>query len=108
MREKLQKQMLKFTSPNPQRDNTRLINHIKKERPKFNVFNTHTRKTGSDHLVVRTLRCGSNNPGSNPGLDNSFISLDRNSTAPIDNSIILVSDRCGNNCLLETCRKPEP
>ena len=32
MREKLQKPMLKFTSPNPQRDKTRLINHIKKER----------------------------------------------------------------------------
>ena len=103
MREKLQKQKLKFTPTNPQRDNTRLINHIKKERPKFNVFNTHTRKAGSDRPAVRKLRCGRNNPGSNPGLDNSFISLDRNSTAPIEYSIKLVSDRCGNNCLLETC-----
>ena len=103
MRKKLQKQMLKFTSPNPQRDKTRLINDIKKERPKFNVFNTHTRKAGSDCLVVRTLRCGRNKPGSNPGLDNLFTSLDKNSTAPIEYSIILVSDRCGNNCLLETC-----
>ena len=25
-----------------------------------------------DRLVVRTLRCGRNNPGSNPGLDNIF------------------------------------
>ena len=24
---------------------------------------------GPDRLVVRTLRCGRNNPGSNPGLD---------------------------------------
>ena len=103
MREKLQKQKLKFTPPNPQRDNTRLINQIKKERPKFNVFNTHTRKSGSDRPVVRTLRCGRNNPGSNPGLDNSFISLDRNSTAPIEYSIILVIYRFGNNCLLENC-----
>ncbi len=26
-------------------------------------------KIGPDRLVVRTLRCGRNNPGSNPGLD---------------------------------------
>ena len=104
MREKLQKPMLKFVSPNPQRDKTRIINHIQKLKTKFNVFNTHTRKVGPDRLVVGTLRCGRNNPGSNPRLDSSFISLDkRNSTSPIEYSIILVSFTCGNNCLLETC-----
>ena len=25
-----------------------------------------------DRIVVSTLRCGRNNPGSNPGLDNNF------------------------------------
>ena len=28
--------------------------------------------TSLDHLVVRTLRCGRSNPGSNPGLGNSL------------------------------------
>ena len=34
---------------------------------------------GPDRLVVRTLRCGRSNPGSNPGLDRiSFCSVDGN------------------------------
>ena len=104
MRKKLQKPMLKFVSPNPQRDKTRIINHIQKLKTKFNVVNTHTRKIGPDRLVVGTLRCDRNNPVSNPGPDSSIISLDRsNSTSPIEYSIILVSYICGSNCLLETC-----
>ena len=55
--------MLKFVSINPQIDKTRTINHIKNERKKIKVYNTHTRKAGPDGLVVWTLRCGRNNPG---------------------------------------------
>ena len=35
---------------------------------KFDIENMHSR----DRIVVSTLRCGRNNPGSNPGLDNIF------------------------------------
>ena len=36
---------------------------------------------GPDRLVVRTLRCGRNNPGSNPGLDITFDILDNTASA---------------------------
>ena len=43
---------------------------------------------GPDRLVVRTLRCGRSNPGSNPGLDRiSFCSVDGNSLSQRHNRI---------------------
>ena len=43
---------------------------------------------GLDQLVVRKLRCGRSNPGSNPGLDRiSFCSVDGNSLSRRHNRI---------------------
>ena len=58
MREKLQKPMLKFkfASPNPQKDKTRLIYHIKKCKKNFNVTNTHTAMDGPDRENLFTVR----------------------------------------------------
>ena len=43
---------------------------------------------GPDRLVVRTMRCGCSNPGSNPGLDRiSFCSVDGNSLSRRHNRI---------------------
>ena len=48
------------------------------------LLNISTRKygfdIGPDRLVVRTLRCGRSNPGSNPGLDRILVcTVDGNS-----------------------------
>ena len=39
----------------------------------FMVFDFNT-----DHLVVRTLRCGRSSQGSNPGLDREFLAKEIN------------------------------
>ena len=40
-------------------------------RPKLIDFMAYS--FGPDGLVVRTLRCGSSNPGSNPGLERKLL-----------------------------------
>ena len=43
---------------------------------------------GPDRLVVRALRCGRSNPGSNPGLDsNLFCTVDGNSLSRRHNRV---------------------